>query len=84
MAQYKEYIMPEKKQKEYLVVWQIDITARDHKEAAERALAIQRDPGSIATVFDVYEQGATGTFPGRRIDLLDPDEKPVKIRRQDG
>lgn len=76
--------MPEKKQKEYLVVWQIDITARDHKEAAERALAIQRDPGSIATVFDVYEQGATGTFLGRRIDLLDPDEKPVKIRRQDG
>lgn len=73
--------MPEKKQKEYRVVWQIDITARDHKEAAELALGIQRDQGSLATVFDVYEQGATGTFLGCRIDLLDPDEKPVKIKR---
>ena len=73
--------MPEKKQKEYLVVWQIDITARDHKEAAEIALDIQRDPGSLATVFDVYEQGAAGTFLGRRIDLMDENEKPVKIKR---
>ncbi|MFA5429407.1 MAG: hypothetical protein WC279_14480 [Sulfurimonas sp.] len=73
--------MPKKERKEYLVVWQIDITARDHKEAAEIALDMQRDPGSLATVFDVYEQGDTGAFQGRRIDLLDPDEKPVKIRR---
>jgi hypothetical protein len=41
---------------DFRVVWQIDIwDAETHEEAARRALAIQRDPNSIATVFSVYD-----------------------------
>lgn len=39
----------------YLVTWTIDIEATSPKKAAEKALAIQRNPSSIATVFDVCE-----------------------------
>lgn len=70
--------MPEKKQKEYLVVWKIDITAGDHREAAEIALDMQRDPGSLATVFDVYEQGK---MEGRRVDILEPKKDLTVIQR---
>ena len=35
------------------VCWEIDVDARTPKEAARKTLAIQRDPESIATVFDV-------------------------------
>lgn len=37
----------------YRVSWQIDIEADSPTEAAEGALAVQRDPESIATVFFV-------------------------------
>ena len=39
----------------YRVTWRIDIEADSPREAAERALAIQRKPESIATVFDVTD-----------------------------
>lgn len=39
--------------KEFLVTWEIHILAASHREAAEQALKIQRDPNSIATVFVV-------------------------------
>jgi hypothetical protein len=39
--------------KEYKVSWEIDVLAASPREAAEKALAIHRDPGSIATVFNV-------------------------------
>ena len=35
------------------VQWEIDIDADSPREAAEKALAIQRNPESIATVFTV-------------------------------
>ena len=35
------------------VRWEIDVDARTTREAARKALRIQRDPESIATVFDV-------------------------------
>lgn len=38
---------------EYVVTWTNDITADSPREAAELALAMQRDPTSIATVFEV-------------------------------
>lgn len=41
----------------YLVTWEIDIEADSPREAAEKALRIQRDPESIATVFAVTESG---------------------------
>lgn len=44
----------------YLVSWDIDLDASDPVDAARKALAIQRDPGSWATVFTVRgeHQGA--------------------------
>jgi len=43
----------------YKVRWEIDVDARSHREAAREALKIQRDPGSIATVFEVRSFKAT-------------------------
>jgi hypothetical protein len=37
----------------YRVRWEIDLDANSTEEAAKKALAIQRDPESIGTVFDV-------------------------------
>ena len=39
----------------YKVIWAIDIEADSHQEAAEIALDIQRDPDSIATIFEVTD-----------------------------
>jgi hypothetical protein len=41
---------------EYLVTWKINLSARHPKDAAIMALQIQRDPESIATVFEVKDQ----------------------------
>ena len=41
---------------EYHVVWMIDIEAETPEEAAREALAIQRDPASIATYFTVRDK----------------------------
>ncbi len=54
---------------EYLVTWEIDLFADSPREAAEQALAIQRDPDSVATVFDVTDE--TGHI--EHIDLEDDD-----------
>ena len=48
------------------VRWEIDVDAQTVKEAAQKALEIQRDPQSIATVFDVRHQGKR-----IRVDLMD-------------
>ena len=41
---------------EYRVIWEIDIEADSPTKAAQKALEIQRDPQSIATVFTVKEK----------------------------
>jgi len=51
----------------YRVNWVIDLEADTPLEAALAALAIQRDPESIATVFDVTDDSGTDTPV--RIDL---------------
>lgn len=38
---------------QYRVTWEIDIEAETPEEAARKALAIQRNPASTATVFNV-------------------------------
>lgn len=38
---------------EYRVTWIIDLDADSPQEAARQALAIHRDPHSLATIFDV-------------------------------
>jgi len=40
----------------YRVSWEMDIEADSPREAAERALEIQRRPDSIATVFSVRDE----------------------------
>lgn len=42
---------------EYQVFWEIDVSATSIWDAALKALAIQRDPASTATVFDVRRHG---------------------------
>lgn len=37
----------------YRVVWEIDLDAETPEDAARKALAIHRDPGSTATFFTV-------------------------------
>ncbi|WP_018609561.1 hypothetical protein [Uliginosibacterium gangwonense] len=41
---------------EYTVVWEIQISAESHEEAAAEALEIMRRPDSIATVFHVTDK----------------------------
>lgn len=59
----------------YRVSWEIDVDADTPEEAAERALEIQRNPASTATVFEVrsHESGAE-TGITYTIDL-DPEEQ---------
>jgi hypothetical protein len=47
---------------EYIVEWAIDIDGDSPEAAARKALRIQRDPNSIATVFTVCEKRADGTL----------------------
>lgn len=41
---------------EYRVEWCIEVDAENPREAAQRALEIQRDPDSMAVVFDVLDE----------------------------
>lgn len=54
---------------EYRVLWEIDVDAASPRDAAEKARAIQKNPASHATVFDVIEHDGQGDAV--RIDLLD-------------
>ena len=47
---------------QFLVIWEIDIEAATPREAAERALAIQRNPKSIATCFKVEDRNNSCTY----------------------
>lgn len=55
----------------YLVTWEIELDAETPEEAARKALEIQRDPNSIATVFDVVDENAIAT----RVDITALDEE---------
>jgi hypothetical protein len=57
---------------EYLVNWSIDIEADSPEQAAQKALAIQRnnDPANLATVFKVSPVGSDETI---EIDLSEVD-----------
>lgn len=68
---YKEHDMSNQRQeRSYRVVWTIDIEAGSHGEAASKALNIQRNPESLATVFDVSLPMGGPVVDTRRIDLL--------------
>lgn len=55
----------------YRVEWSIDIDACSPAEAARKALEIQRDPHSTATVFDLTDENGEPC----RVDLLEADDK---------
>jgi len=44
----------------YRVLWEIDVEADSPREAAKKALEIQRDPASMATAFTVQPFGSAG------------------------
>lgn len=46
----------------YLVRWSIDLDAETPEEAAAEALRIQRDTGSTATFFEVFESHEPNTL----------------------
>lgn len=56
----------------YRVEWTMDIEADSPEEAARKALAVQRNPESIATVFDVQADDGGDAV---RIDLTELDEE---------
>jgi len=55
--------------KTYTVRWEIDVDADSPEAAARQALEIQRDPESIATVFEVFGYDNWVLLPAVRIDL---------------
>jgi hypothetical protein len=59
---------------EFLVIWEIDISADTSAEAAAEALRIQRDPFSEATFFTVVDKK---TGEKRTVDLEYLDESQV-------
>jgi len=52
--------------KSYLVQWEIDVDAVDVLDAARKARAAQTRPGTLAMVFDVFQDNH---FKGR-VDLV--------------
>ncbi len=44
---------------EYMVKWEIEVTADSPQEAAQIAGEIQLDPTSLATVFEVMDEDGT-------------------------
>jgi hypothetical protein len=73
IAQTQKAII-EGQEAEYRVVWEIDLYGKSSRDAAEQALATQRDQRSSATVFEVCRIGDDTVV---RIDLADPDEQAV-------
>jgi hypothetical protein len=59
---------------DYRVGWSIDIfDVANHEEAARVARRYQIEPGTTATVFDVYEP--SGNTEPVRIDLMELDDE---------
>jgi hypothetical protein len=56
----------------YHVTWEIELSAVSPAQAAQKALAIQRNPESYATVFDVADGAGNLT----RIDLAEISSEP--------
>jgi hypothetical protein len=61
--------------KEYRVSWEIDLMARNPREAAVQAREIHLSVDSIANVFDVREiQGPLLSHDVVTVDLSEPEE----------
>jgi hypothetical protein len=60
----------------YHVTWEIDLDAETPLEAARDALAIQRDSGSLATVFTVFGEDGSQS----RVDITEEDDLEASDR----
>jgi len=58
------------------VSWQIDTDADSPVDAARKALAVQRNPDSIATVFEVTDEDGKSV----RVDLGEEEASDVPVR----
>lgn len=57
--------------KTYRVKWEIDVEAESHEAAARKAIEMQSNPETAATVFDVAEHAKYGLLcHAMRVDLL--------------
>ena len=66
--------------KRYVVTWEIDIDAESAEDAARQALAIQRDPNSLATIFDCVHVEET---EDGNIDVLACDTERIDVTALD-
>ena len=67
--QAQELIARGEKTKLYCVMWEFDLDAVSPRAAAEKALEIQRDSESIATVFSIRETKSEIPLDDEVIDL---------------
>ena len=65
---------------EYRVRWEIELDAESVQDAAEKALATQRDPESHAVVFDVQQLGHGTRSQWQQVDLLGDDDEEDPVR----
>lgn len=65
---------------EYRVVWEIDLYGKSSRDAAEQALATQRDQRSSATVFEVCRIGGD-TVVRVDLDAQEEDENAAHPQR---
>lgn len=57
---------------EFSITWRIELNAESFEDAARKALEIQRDPDSSATVFEITQLGPC--WARRTIDLHNIEE----------
>ena len=73
------YARPDRSPPDFHIRWDVDLPAWSPKDAAQKALAMQRDAQSTATVFDVRDAGGRVT----RVDLTPDEGEPGEIVRDD-
>lgn len=67
--------------RQYRVIWEIDIDADSPREAAEKAREIQRDAGSVATVFTVRKgKRRKGAAVVVDLEVAEADEEQPTVR----
>jgi hypothetical protein len=64
---------------EYVVSWEINLDADTPHEAAEKALAIHRDPTSIAYVFTVVDGDGTEHHVDLAVEDVEEDEPTYSV-----
>jgi hypothetical protein len=63
----------------YRVIWRIDIQAESAVDAAERAREVQRDPESIASLFEVIERPGPGRETGHSTPRIAVDIRETAV-----